>query len=76
MVFTDSSICVRSSRELFKLSLEAAVDNLNSFRAESKSFVVLDCIAVAEHGGLREVRGVGAGGGLAAVLWLLLLLML
>ena len=64
MVFTDSSISQRFSRELFKLSLDAAVESLNCFSAKSKSFVVLGWKAVAEEGGFLW-RGIG--GGLAAM---------
>ena len=62
MILTVSSIWQCSCVQVLRLSLDAAVDNLNSFSAESSSVIVLDTTSVAEQGGLFR-----QGGGTVAV---------
>ena len=55
MILTVFSIWQCSCGQVLRLSLDAAVDNLNSFSAESSSVIVLDATYVAEQGGLVMV---------------------
>ena len=65
MFLTVSSIFSRSTRELLKFSLDAAVDTLNCLRAASSWETGLDCVLVADGGILLPV---GRGGLLLVII--------
>jgi len=65
MLLTVSSIFSRSTLELLRFSLDAAVDNLNCLRAASSWETGLDCVLVADGGTLLLV---GMGGLLLVII--------